>query len=343
MEGLMRAAMLAAERQVVAIDLEPVPPGPDEVQIEVAYAGICGTDLHIFHGAMADRLATPAVLGHESSGRVALLGSEVDGFSVGDPVNVMPLRWCGSCGACRAGHTHVCQTLKVIGVDLPGAMQQLWTVPAEVVLPVPGHVRLDHAALTEPTAVAVHDVRRSGLRPGEKAVVIGGGPIGLLIACVARQSGAELVVAEPNPYRRAVASSLGLTVIDPYAVDIAEWVDDWTAGIGAAVAFEASASEAGITAAVDALEVRGRLIVVGIHQRPRPVDLNRVFMRELTLHGARVYAREDFEQAVELVAGGAVPADTLISAKVPLSNASDAFVSLETGDDVVKILVDCQA
>lgn len=339
----MRAAVLAAERRLVSIDLEPVPPGPDDVQIEVAYAGICGTDLHIFHGAMADRLATPAVLGHESSGRVASLGDRVDGLSVGDPVNVMPLRWCGSCGACRAGHTHVCQTLQVIGVDLPGAMQQLWTVPASVVLPVPGHVRLDHAALTEPAAVAVHDVRRSGLRPGEKAVVIGGGPIGLLIACVARESGAELVLAEPNPYRRAVASSLGLTVIDPYAVDVAEWVDDWTAGIGAAVAFEVSASEAGITAAVDVLEVRGRLIVVGIHQQPRPVDLNRVFMRELTLHGARVYARPDFERAVELVAGGVVPVDAMISAKVPLSNASDAFVSLESGDDVVKVLVDCQA
>jgi (R,R)-butanediol dehydrogenase / meso-butanediol dehydrogenase / diacetyl reductase len=255
----------------------------------------------------------------------------------------MPLRWCGRCGACRAGHTHVCQTLQVIGVDLPGAMQQLWTVPAEVVLPVPGHVRLDHAALAEPTAVAVHDVRRSGLRAGEKAVIIGGGPIGLLIGCVAREEGAEVVLAEPNPYRRGVASQLGLTVLDPNAVSVAEWVDDWTAGVGAGVAFEASASPSGITAAVDVLEVRGRLIVVGIHQQPRLMDLNRVFLRELTLHGARVYAREDFERAVELVASGVVPADDLISAKVPLANASDAFVALEAGDDVVKVLVDCQA
>lgn len=339
----MRAAMLAGERKVVPTELEPVPPGPGEVQIEVAYAGICGTDLHIFHGAMADRLAKPPVLGHESSGRVAALGDAVSGLEVGDPVNVMPLRWCGRCGACRAGHTHVCQRLQIIGVDLPGAMQQLWTVPAEVVLPVPGHVPLDHAALAEPTAVAVHDVRRSGLRSGEKAVVIGGGPIGLLIGCIAREEGAEVVLAEPNPFRRGVAAQLGLTVLDPSDVSVAEWVDDWTAGVGAGVSFEVSASPGGITAAVDVLEVRGRLIVVGIHQQPRLVDLNRIFMRELTVHGARVYARGDFERAVELVANGVVPADALISAKVPLAHASDAFVSLEAGDDVVKVLVDCQA
>jgi 2-desacetyl-2-hydroxyethyl bacteriochlorophyllide A dehydrogenase len=317
------------------------PPGPGEVELAPAYVGICGTDLHIFHGDMDARVAVPAVLGHEMSGRIVRVGPDVEGWRPGDAVTVMPLRWDDTCPACRKGHQHVCQNLDFIGIDSPGAMQQRWTVPASTLVRLPDSVPLDRAALVEPTAVAVHDVGRAGVRDGERVVVVGGGPVGVLIALVARAAGAEVRVVELSAHRRLLAGELGLTAWDPAAVDVPELVREWTGDAGADVAFEVSGAAAGVDMAVDVLGVRGRLCLVAIHPKPREVNLHRFFWRELTLVGARLYDRSDFEKAVALVADGTVPADRLISKIVPLAEAPAAFEALEGGGDVMKILVDC--
>lgn len=145
------------------------PPGPGEVELAPAYVGICGTDLHTFHGDMDARASAPAVLGHEMSGRVIRVGPDVEGWQLGDAVTVMPLRWDDSCPACRAGHQHICQHLDFIGIDSPGAMQQRWLVPASTLIRLPESLALDRAALVEPTAVAVHDVGRAGVRQGRRS------------------------------------------------------------------------------------------------------------------------------------------------------------------------------
>jgi len=335
----MRAAHYLGQGVIDVQDVEERPPGPGEVKVAVAYTGICGTDLHVLHGAMDARVTVPAVLGHEMSGRVAEVGPAVTGWAAGDPVTVLPLRWCGACPACRAGFTHVCQRLVFVGIDAPGSLQQYWNVPAELLVRLPDDVSLRAAALVEPTAVAVHDVRRAGLRPGESSLVVGAGPVGLLVATVARDEGARVVVSEPDDRRRELASRLGFDVIDP-AAGVAEQVEAWTGGAGAHVAFEVSGSQRGLDDAVHALAVRGRLVVVGIHPERREVDLFRVFWRELALAGARVYERPDFDRAVELVAAGAVPVDGLVSHVEPLESARAAFESLEAGGQV-KVLVEC--
>ncbi|MFF4364217.1 zinc-binding dehydrogenase [Streptomyces sp. NPDC001604] len=317
------------------------PPGPGEVELAPAYVGICGTDLHIFHGDMDARVAAPAVLGHEMSGRVVRVGPGVEGWQPGDAVTVMPLRWDDTCPACRKGHQHICQHLDFIGIDSPGAMQQRWTVPAATLIRLPATLPLDRAALVEPTAVAVHDVGRAGVREGEKVVVVGGGPVGVLIALVARAAGAEVRVVELSAHRRLLAGELGLSVWDPAAEDVAELVREWTGEAGADVAFEVSGAAGGVEIAVEVLGVRGRLCLVAIHPKPREVNLHRFFWRELTLVGARLYDRSDFEKAVALVAEGTVPAERLISKVVPLTQAPAAFGALEGGGDVMKILVDC--
>ncbi|QSB12937.1 alcohol dehydrogenase catalytic domain-containing protein [Natronosporangium hydrolyticum] len=341
----MHAARYLGDAAIAVAELEPVPPGPTQVQIGVEFTGICGTDLHIRHGAMDGRVRVPAVLGHEMSGRITALGPGVSGWRVGDPVTVMPLRWCGSCPACLAGHRHICHRLDFLGIDSPGAMQQRWTVPSELLVRVPDGVPLRDAALVEPTAVAVHDVTRAGLLAGESAVVIGGGPVGVLIACVARSVGAEVVVVEPDPHRRRIAQQLGLSVLDPGGApggqEIEAEIRERTGGAGAAVAFEVSGSAPGLATALSVLAVRGRLVVVGIHSEPRTVDLHRVFLRELTLLGARVYERSDFERAVQLIADGTIPASRLVTRVEPLTCAAAAFAALESGGDVMKVLVDC--
>jgi 2-desacetyl-2-hydroxyethyl bacteriochlorophyllide A dehydrogenase len=291
---------------------------------------------------MDARVTLPAVIGHEMSGTVAAVGEGVTEWTEGDRVTVMPLRWCGDCAACRAGHRHVCQRLVFVGIDAPGALQQSWTVDQDLVVRLPEHLPLDQAALAEPLAVAVHDVRRSGLAAGGRALVVGGGPIGMLIAVVAVSEGVGVLVSEPHAFRRAVAEQLGVRTIDPLAEDVAAAVDDWTDGAGVDVAFEVSGSGPGLAAATHALRVRGRLVVVAIHSQPVPLDLFRVFWRELEVAGARVYERTDFERAVELLAAGAIPTAPLISAVVPLEQTAEAFAALEGGGDVLKVLIDCR-
>jgi (R,R)-butanediol dehydrogenase/meso-butanediol dehydrogenase/diacetyl reductase len=338
----MRSALYAGNSTIVVEDRPPVVPGPGQVQIEVSYTGICGTDLHILHGAMDHRVQTPQTIGHEMSGRVAAMGPGVEGLSVGQPVTVMPLQWCGTCPACTSGHQHICHRLNFIGIDSPGAMQQLWTVPAAVVIPLPEDLSLTDAALIEPAAVAVHDVRRAALQAGEKAVVIGGGPVGVLIALVARSVGAEVVLLELDAHRRAVAEQLGLRTLDPSKQDIAVEIGAWTKGAGASVAFEVSGSAAGVNTAVQALAVRGRLVIVGIHSEPRQVDLFQFFWRELTMVGARVYERPDYDTAIELLRRGDIPTGVLISRIEPLENAAAAFAALHHGGEVMKVLIDCR-
>src|SRR3954468_151531 len=211
----MLAAQYVAGRGIEVAMVPADQPGPGEVRVEVAYVGICGTDLHIMAGHMDERVPDHGVIGHEVSGRVGAVGEGVTDWSVGDPVTVMPLRWCGTCPTCRAGHPHICDRLDFVGIDSAGGMQQLWNVPQELLVRLPPDLSLRDAALVEPVAVAHHDVSRSSLTEGERALVVGGGPIGVLIAVVARARGAQVLLAEPDPFRRAVATGLAIEVVDP--------------------------------------------------------------------------------------------------------------------------------
>ncbi|WP_120338848.1 zinc-dependent alcohol dehydrogenase [Cryobacterium soli] len=338
----MFTASYVGNQTIDVREAEPAAPAAGMVQIKVAYAGICGTDLHILHGHMDQRVTTPAIIGHEMSGTIAAVGEAVHGWNVGDAVTVMPLAWDGTCPACLAGNEHICQNLDFIGIDSPGALQEYWNVPAEVLVALPATLRLDHAALVEPVAVSVHDVRRSGLVPGEKAVVIGGGPIGVLIATTAREFGGEVVVIELDAARRQAIADLGFEVLDPRAVDQVAWVTEWTGGAGADVVFEVSGAAAAVLGATDLARVRGRLVIVAIHPDPRPVNLQRVFWRELTIIGARVYQRADYETAVELLTRGVIPADLMITRIEPITRTAAAFEALASGQ-AMKILIDCQS
>lgn len=341
-QGGGRAAAYAGDRTIDVIDREVLPPGQGSVQIEVAYCGICGTDLHILHGNMDHRVNPPQPIGHEMSGRVAALGEGVEGLRVGQSVTVMPLDWCNDCPACADGNQHICHKLDFVGIETTGAMQQYWTVPASLIVPIPDGVDLAHAALVEPLAVAAHDVRRSRLQAGETALVIGGGPIGQLIALVATATGAQVILAEPNAERRAFAERNGAVVVDPLADDLGAVVTERTGGAGADVVFEVAGVAATALEATAHAKVRGRVVMVAIHAKPVPVDLHRVFWRELEILGARVYERGDFERAVALIADGQIPCAELISAVVPLADTREAFATLE-GAGAMKVLIDVQA
>jgi len=337
----MKAAFYAGNRTIQLGECRPVEPGPGEVQIHVSHCGVCGTDLHIFHGAMDKRVKMPAILGHEMSGVIAAVGSGVAGWGEGDHVTVMPLDPCGACPACKAGHSHICQKLNFIGIDSPGAFQSVWTVPAKTLLRLPPRLSLAHGALVEPLAVACHDVRLAEIRPGEHVVVIGGGPIGMLVALVARHAGGNVVVTEVNPFRVALAKRLGLEAVNPKETDVVKFIEERTDGAGADAVFEVSGSKAGVAAMPHLLRTRGRMVVVAIFAQPVEIDLFRVFWRELKLIGVRVYEREDFAKAIDLAASGELPLDALITETTSLDGLSESFEKMDTGGECMKILIDC--
>jgi 2-desacetyl-2-hydroxyethyl bacteriochlorophyllide A dehydrogenase len=289
---------------------------------------------------MDARISSPQVIGHEMSGTVAELGEDVDGLRVGDPVVVRPLDTRGSTAVDR-GHSHIGRNLKFLGIDAPGALQASWTVPAFTVHRVPDGLRLEHAAFAEPLAVACHDVRRGEVAAGELALVIGGGPIGTLIALVARARGARVFLVEIDSRRRALAESLGLTALEP-GDSVEAAVTAESVGAGADVVFEVSGSAPGILAATRHAAIRGRVVVVAIYPEPTPVALFDLFWKELEVRGARVYEPEDFEAALELLAGGTLPIDRLLTAVEPIERVPELFAELLAGREAMKILVDCQ-
>jgi len=290
---------------------------------------------------MDHRVKPPQVIGHEMSGTIVAVGEGVEGYKTGDRVTVMPLDWCGLCPACKAGHGHVCQRLKFIGIDTPGALQALWTVPAHTLHGIPDSLSLEHAALIEPIAVACHDVRLGEVKPGEYAVVLGGGPIGTLVALVARAAGARVLVSEINPFRIELARRLGLDVVNPLETDLLKLVTEQTGEAGADVVFEVSGSAAGAEMMTNLPRVRGRVVIVAVFARPVPVDLHKFFWREMKLCGTRVYEHEDFEKAIELAAARAFPFEQLITGVYPLDGVSKGLEEMEKGGQVMKILVEC--
>ncbi len=321
---------------------QPMPvPGPEEALLRVRRVGICGTDLHIFQGHLDHRVPKGGVIGHETFAAV-VEAPKGSGFASGDRVVVEPVSFCGRCRACAMGASYLCYGLKVLGVDLPGGMREYWAAPVARLLKVPDTLGDDAAALIEPLAVATHDVRRAQLQAGDTALVLGGGPIGALIALVGRQRGARVAVVEINPYRIGLLVDLGLETVGP-DIDVARFVHAWTEGNGVDVAFEVTGNPAAARLMTDVVRVWGTISVVAIHAEAIPVNLYRMFARELNMHGSRLYAREDWDEAIRLAASGAVPVRPLVSRKIPLEELQQGMEHVLAGGAVMKVLVDLTA
>ncbi len=337
----MKAAYYTGNKTFSIESVTPPPPARGEVAIDVAYCGVCGTDLHAFHGKMDGRIGLHRIIGHEMSGTVQAVGEGVDDLEIGEHVVIRPLVACGKCPACAAGHEHICHNLKFLGLDTDGAFQQRWSVPRETVHRIPADMPLEFGALVEPVAVACHDVSRSRLAAGEDVLIIGGGPIGMLIAMVAAEAGANVILSEVSEQRLEFARSRGFQAINPRQSDVGETVHQLTGGKGADVVFEVSGTQPGVDAMTEAVAARGRIVMVAIHAEKPKVDLFRFFWREIELLGARVYGAEDFERAIELIAGGKIDCRAMITDIRGLDDITAAFDALTGNPQAMKSLIKC--
>ena len=335
----MKAVVYNKNGMLEIIERDKRRPRKDEVSIRVSYCGICGTDVHIRHGSMDKRVGDQRVIGHEMSGEVFETGENVTSVKKGDRVVLRPLLSCGTCAACKNGLTHICYNLKFIGIETDGAFQELMIAPVQLLHKIPDRLPMDTAALIEPAAVACHDVRRGKVKNGDYAAVIGGGPIGILVAMIARNKGADVIVSDINPYRTGFAEKSGFKTINPLEEDIVRRINNETDGRGADVVFEVSASENGAAVMTEIASIRARLVCVGIFFRPVKIDLNKFFIRELELYGARVYEKEDFDEAIKLAAYSDIPFSDIITARYKLEDIEKAFSDREKTQDGMKTII----
>ncbi|MFT5114935.1 MAG: (R,R)-butanediol dehydrogenase/meso-butanediol dehydrogenase/diacetyl reductase [Parasphingorhabdus sp.] len=335
----MKASYYNCDKAFTIGACAPIEPSANEVRVRVAYCGLCGTDLHVYHGNMDGRVGCERIIGHEMSGTVEAVGSAVTNTQPGDNIVVRPLDHCNDCPACNNGNKHICHNLKFLGLDTDGALQQNWTVPSHTVHKLPADLSLKHAALVEPTAVACHDVNRSRLIAGEDVLIIGGGPIGILIAMVAKARGGNVYISEINTSRIEIAQSLGFVTINPAEVNIGEFIYEKTSGKGAEVIFEVSGSQAGVDCMTEAAAARGRIVMVAIHAQPPRIDLFKFFWREIELLGARVYTPDDFDMAIQMIAEGSIDCDTIITNVQQLDKVGETLADLSGNPSALKSLI----
>jgi L-iditol 2-dehydrogenase len=317
-------------------------PQPNEVLIQVKRIGVCGSDIHVYHG-LHPYTSYPVVQGHEVSGLVAESGKEVKGFSLGDQVVFMPQVTCGECYPCRHGLYHICDHLKVMGFQTNGAAQEYFPVPAEMVLKLPESISIDQAAMIEPVSVAVHALARYGSVAGLNVLVLGAGTIGNLVAQVANAMGArKVLITDISDYKLQKARECGIEhVINPQQENLSDAISNTFGPDRAGLIMECVGVQDTISQAVANARKGSTIIVVGVFGAKPVVDLGLVQDRELSLVGTLMYQKKDYECAIELVSEGKLCLDPMITHRFPFKEYLKAYKAIETsGGRYIKVMID---
>jgi (R,R)-butanediol dehydrogenase / meso-butanediol dehydrogenase / diacetyl reductase len=334
----MRMIEVSPDRSLVQVDRDQQAPGPGQAVVEVAYCGICGSDLHFRD--VPELFPDGTVPGHELSGRIVELGEGVQGWSAGARVTVLPFGQCGECEVCRSGNEQVCPHAITNGVGLgtgrPGAYAERLVVDARMLYALPDAVDDRAGTLVEPLAVAVRAVGKAAVGLGEPVIVLGTGPIGLLTALVLRERGYErMTVVSRNPARGRRAAELGLPV-----VSLAQFEAAATAAEAPVCVFECAGTPSAARLAVEVLAPLGRLMLVGVSLAPLDLPGPLVVLKELQISGVLSYRPEEFAEAIDLLARGRIPVDQLITDTVPLARAEATFQALTSpGNEQLKVLL----
>jgi threonine dehydrogenase-like Zn-dependent dehydrogenase len=323
--------------------------GEDEVLVRVTYAGICGSDQHVFRGEFHPRTSTPLIQGHEFGGRIEAVGEAVTGFAPGDRVAVDPIFWCGTCPACTRKHYPACRSLKLLGIDTNGGFGQYVAAKAFMLHRLEDTVSDRHAALIEMLSIGFHACRRAGVAPGDTVAVFGAGRIGQAILQAVRTiTRSPLFLVDVLPGRLAAARRAypDIVAINAREEDPVSAIRDGTSGNGVDIALEAVGHAHAIPGqhhpvrqAVDAIRGAGTVCVLGLADDPVPLVMKDLIFKEATLVTSRV-THGEFADAIEHLARGDLKPDAMISCELPASRAQEAFHLLDTDPDrYLKILL----
>ena len=336
----MKAVVKASPEPGVEVrEMDAPEAGPGEVLVRVRAAAICGSDLGIYDFTPAySGMKLPVVMGHEFSGVVEAVGKDVEGYAAGDRVLSRSVVSCGECRFCIAGMDNLCESSSLFGIHQDGGFAEYISVPKRLLYPIPEGMPFEEAALVEPLSNAVHFVNDiTPVDPGDLAVVLGIGPIGLFSAQLLRLAGAEVLLTgiSVDTQRFEIAGRLGLEAVNVDEVDPVELVMERTSGRGADIAFVAVGAPSAVHQAVRLVRKRGHVTVVGIFPRDVAVPMTTVVRREITLAGAYDARADNFEEALELIESGRIKAAELVTHRFSLEEAERAF-------DVAKSKAGCK-
>ncbi|CEP36764.1 MULTISPECIES: Zn-dependent oxidoreductase [Halomonadaceae] len=336
----MKAFQVKAPHDYQVADVETPKAATGETLVRVAFAGICGSDMHIIHGDNAF-VRFPRITGHEFAGVVEAVGEGVLGVSVGDRVCVDPVISCGECYPCRIGRPNVCSTLEVIGVHRNGGFEELVAVPAENLHQLPDHIGLDAAALVEPYTIAANVLDRMQPHPGDRLMILGAGVIGLTILQMALAKGIEeVIVTDVINERLAAAKQLGATqVFNSREQDVEKEVLALTQGEGVPLIADAACVPALLPQMLRLASPAGRIGLLGFSVQPSELVQLEVIKKELTLVGSRLNNRK-FPEVLKLMASGQLDPLALVSHRLPLSDMPSAIDMLEhRPEEARKVLI----
>jgi len=345
----LKAAVLLDDRKI-SIESRPEPRiGEDQVLLRSGYAGICGTDIHVYRGEFKGRVSYPAVLGHEFGGVIEETGRAVKDFKVGDRVVVDPILSCHRCPACLSGHINACRSLKLLGIDVDGGFGELVAVPSDRLFRLPESIPAAHVPMLELYAVGHHILGRARVEVGETIAILGAGRLGLSILDVLCHSTAacRVFVTDQHRFRLDVARRLGADeVIDISASDPVGAILEKTEGVGVDCVIEAvghyhcfPGQEPPLAQAVRIIRNGGRIVTAGLGEQLTPVPFKTLVLKEAELIASRV-TRGEFPRAIRLMSKGLLHPELLISRERPISQAANAFAELDQEPpDTLKVVL----
>ena len=340
----MHAALITGHEQVELVEFPDPTPAPTGVVVDIAFCGICGTDIHAYQSG-ADY--NPAICGHEWSGTVSATGAEVSSVGDGDRVVVAVAPACGNCAACHQGQAERCQVafLSAVGRDAMapphGGFAPRLAVAATRVVRTDAGLTDEQAAQVEPITVAFHAVRFSALRLGDVAVIQGAGPIGLGTMQWVRAAGAgKVVVVEPNAQRRALARELGAHHAVAPGEEADTLVRELTHGLGADIVYECVGRPFAVQSAVDLARRGGAMCLIGLAEGEAPISPGTWLVKEISVTSSLAYFREEFEMAMGMIADGRIRVEPLHTSTTNLGGLATVLADLASGlSEQAKVLV----
>ena len=315
---------------------------PNDVLVKMMRIGVCGSDIHVYHGKHP-YTDYPVTQGHEVSGKIEKVGSNVKNLEVGDKVTIQPQVVCDQCYPCTHGKYHICDDLKVMGFQTTGAASEFFKVESEKVIKLPDEMTYEQGAMIEPCAVAVHVVSRGGDISGFNVLVLGAGPIGNLVGQTAKALGAKAVmITDLSDFRLDIAKKVGIDfTINPTKQDLTEEIENAFGSSKADLIIECVGSNDTIDAAINNARKGTDIIVVGVFGEKASVDLGFVQDRELRLIGTLMYQSDDYHKAIELVNLGKIKLGPLITVHFPFEEYSKAYKYIDDKKDkVMKVFID---
>lgn len=341
----MRAAVLKSWLNMEMCDIPMPVPAENEALIKIKLAGVCGSDMTVYRGKHMTA-TVPVVLGHEILGTIESLPEGYEGkFKLGQRVLMNPIISCGHCSACKHGLPWVCENLKLLGIHVNGGYEEYCTVDVDKLVAVRDETPDDVAILGEPFAVGIHVMVNSKVQKGDKIFISGGATVGLYIAILAKAAGAErVIISEINEPRRQFVESMGIETINPNEIDAMDLMREVTEGGGFDIVYDTSGAASCILQMPDLCRCGGKLLSLGLSGDAYQFIIGKVAFKEITLVGNRLYSQEDFEEGVRFVEDNwqELHLDRMVTDRLTLSEAEKAVSMMINGENICKIILDCE-